>query len=250
MPVEQALLLPERIAPGQFTGDEIYGDVCADSEASDGDLPGLRLIRVPDVGPPFDGEPLSGAAASLAGGHFGHGFGWGCPSQAADATAVERTRVGPVTSHGPCTRPEAASHEAAPLERVEASGEWPVQFARLLIESLAGARPVRQIMPWTSERARGQLRRLLPLFGTGQRPRVLRVITKRPTREVIEMAVIVRVGARTRALAIRLERAAAPRQLLRCATPAVGGPGRHDPQATANTTATALRWVCTDIETA
>lgn len=309
MPVEQALLLPERIAPGQFAGDETYGDVCADSEPSGDDLPGLRLVIVPDVGPPFDGEPLSVVTASLAGGHFG---------QAADTTAAERTRVGPVTADGPCTRPQAASNEAAHtgrLEpsrevartgrlttcevshtecqeaagevtcsrlgtsreavqagqagRVETGGEWPVQFARLLVEALAGARPVRQIMPWTSVRARGQLRRLLPLFGAGQRPRVLRVITTRPTRAVIEMAVIVRVGARTRALAIRLERTAAPRQLLRPVGPAIGGPGRydaaavgaagrHDPAAIGATgrhdaqaiaTATALRWVCTDIET-
>jgi hypothetical protein len=80
----------------------------------------------------------------------------------------------------------------------------------------------------------------MPLFGCGQRPRLLRVITTRPTREVIEMTVIVAVGARTRALAIRLEQARPQR------------PGTPTVRATRDATVTAgpLRWVCTDIEAA
>jgi hypothetical protein len=177
------------------------------------DLSGLRLVPVPDVGPPFDGEFLPDAAASAAAGQIGLGPG---------ARAASRN---PMTS-------------TSGIGRGEGPGEWPQQFARLLAEALAGARPVRQILPWTSDRARGQLHKLMPLFGSGQRPRVQRVIATRPTREVIEMTVIVNVNTRTRALAIRLEHTAPRRQLSRHADRAV------------DSTQPALRWVCTDIEAA
>lgn len=177
-------------------------------------LPALRLVPVPEVGPPFDGDPLAGAAI-IAGGPPGCGLSV------------------PVRATGP-------GQPVCVTERPRTSAEWPQQFARLLAEALAGARPVRQILPWTSDRAHVQLRKLMPLFGGGQRPRVLRVITTRPTREVIEMTVIVGVGTRTRALAVRLERAA-PRP-----SPRPTGPAPRDARQ-ATTTPT---WVCTDIEAA
>lgn len=195
---QHALLSPER--PAQ------------DPPATD--LSALRLVPVPDVGPPFDGELQAGAPASLA-----------VPAPAV-APASERSR--------------ALTHTGG-TGRAESPGEWPQQFARLLAEALAGARPIRQILPWTSERARLHLHNLTPLFAGGQRPRVLRVIATRPTREVIEMTVIVKVGTRTHALAIRLEHTQPPRQLS----------GHGDRGATdGRSAATARRWVCTDIEAA
>jgi hypothetical protein len=94
----------------------------------------------------------------------------------------------------------------------------PRQFADFLVEGLAGVRPVRQLMPWMSKRGSVHLHRLMPLFKSGLQPRVLRVLTTRPAPDVIEMTVVVVIGPRTRALAIRLERAE--------------------------------RWLCTDIEAA
>jgi hypothetical protein len=207
MPASQALLSPDCHAQDPAT----HGT----DESPDYDLRALRLVAVPDFGPPFDDEPAAKIAAS---GHF-------C-----------RNLAFPDPGTGVIPRDTAAAPQ---MERL-AIGEWPQQFARLLTEALAGARPVRQILPWTSERAHSHLRRLMPLFGGGQRPRVLRVIATRPTREVIEMTVIVGVGARTRALAIRLEQAT-PRPLY---TPR--GPGTPDDKATPGP----LRWVCTDIEAA
>jgi hypothetical protein len=102
----------------------------------------------------------------------------------------------------------------------------PRQFAAFLIEGLAGVRPVRQLMPWMSERGRVHLRRLMPLFAGGHQPKVLRVLTARPTPDVIEMTIVVVTGSRTRAVAARLERA--PRSALKTTPP----------------------WLCTDIETA
>jgi hypothetical protein len=192
--------MPALLSPERPTHDPLAVD----------DLSGLRLVPVPDVGPPFDGELLAEAAASFAAG---------------------QPTIGRVESRSPMT-------STAGIGRGEGPGEWPQQFARLLAEALAGARPVRQILPWTSDRARGHLHRLMPLFGGGQRPRVQRVIATRPTREVVEMTVIVSVGARTRALAIRLEHIAPRRQLSRHADRAV------------DSAQPALRWVCTDIEAA
>jgi hypothetical protein len=95
------------------------------------------------------------------------------------------------------------------------------QFAVFLVECLAGIRPARQLTPWLSKRGSVHLHRLMPLFADGHQPRVLRVLSARPAPDVIEMTMVVVTGPRTRALAVRLERA-------------------EDPQ----------RWRCTDIEAA
>ncbi|MGO9784840.1 MAG: Rv3235 family protein [Streptosporangiaceae bacterium] len=108
---------------------------------------------------------------------------------------------------------------------------WPSQFAQVLAETLAGSRPASQITPWTTERARAHIRRLGPLLAAGQRPRVRRVLTSRPVEDVVEVAVVVGFGPRTRALAARLERA----------DPQPATPGRPARQA---------RWLCTDVESA
>lgn len=181
------------------------------------DLSALRLVPVPDVGPPFDGELAPGATAGVMAGQS-----W---VRESDTVAGAKD---PMTS-------------TAAIGRLESPGEWPEQFARLLAEALAGARPVRQILPWTSERARGHLHRLMPLFGGGQRPRVMRVIATRPAREVIEMTVILKFGTQTRAVAIRLEHMVPRRHLFRHTEHGANG---------APPTPTALRWVCTDIEAA
>jgi Family of unknown function (DUF6459) len=100
--------------------------------------------------------------------------------------------------------------DQAPAPRVapEDWGTWPRQFAVLLAEALAGARPLQQVLPWMSERGSIQLRRLLPLFCGDYRPRILRVLTAAPSPGVVEMTIVVTVGPRARALAVRLERAA------------------------------------------
>jgi hypothetical protein len=108
---------------------------------------------------------------------------------------------------------------------------WPGTFAQVLAETLAGARPPGQIVPWTTERARRHIQRLGPLLAAREQPRVRRVVTFRPCAGVVEMTVIVGIGPRVRALAVRLERAG-PRQ---------ASPGRD---------AQAARWVCTAVEAA
>ena len=97
----------------------------------------------------------------------------------------------------------------------------PGQFPVLLAEVLAGVRPPSQVTPWLSKRGTLHLHQLMPLFHTGHQPRVLRVIATRPAPDVVEMTMIAVIGARPRAIAIRLE---------------------HSAQA--------ARWQCTDIESA
>jgi len=116
------------------------------------------------------------------------------------------------------------------------AGGWPWQFARLMAEALAGCRPARQILPWTGNRARSQFRRVLPGFGNGQPPRIVRVLATMPDMDVIEMSVIAGFGPRTRALALRLER-----------TPATEGPARPWPNGAMTEFS---GWLCTDIEAA
>ena len=99
------------------------------------------------------------------------------------------------------------------------------QFAVLLAEALAGVRPLQQVLPWMSERGSIQLRRLLPLFCGDHRPRILRVLTTMPSPDVIEMTLVVTAGPRTRALAVRLERAVSPGSRLRADR--VAGKARH-----------------------
>jgi len=237
MSAPQSLLALDPPAQDGYPGSGLeYGELSGGAPAAD-DLPALRLVRVPDWGAPFDGDPAAPDSAAPAAGQFGYGWDHG------DAGAGQDPRgaiAAWVTAAGD-SQPEAAADgvpRPAGTEQLEASSQWAHQFARLLAEALAGARPVRQILPWTSERARGHLGRLAPLFEGGQRPRVLRVITTRPTREVIEMTVVVGVGTRTRALAVRLEQAALHR---------LARPAEYATRAGASL-AGAHRWVCTDIE--
>jgi hypothetical protein len=203
MPTQQALLSHANVTndAASFT-ESRSGKAPGGGEPAERGLPALRLVPVPDTGPPFDGDPPAGAAApSPSGtgwgdlgpttpGHAGGWLGGGVPGgPRTDAAAPAGTRA--------ATSVPAGS---------QAGEDWSRQFALLLTEALAGARPLRQILPWTTDRARAHLDKLMPLFSGGQRPRVQRVITSRPTGDAIEMTVIVGIGTRTRALAVRLER--------------------------------------------
>jgi hypothetical protein len=204
-------------------------------------LSAIRLVPVPETGPPFDGEPPGALTTAVL-------SDWpsGAPPLGVPA-CVGVSPGGPPDIAGCGSRADGSRPEGEPgRSRAEdepggsrAEDEWSWRFALLLTETLAGARPLRQLLPWTAERARGHLDRLMPLFSGGQRPRVQRVITSRPTRDAIEMTLVVGVGARTRAIAVRLERVRRP---------ASAG---HAPATRPGTAArTAPRWLCTDIEAA
>jgi hypothetical protein len=77
----------------------------------------------------------------------------------------------------------------------------------VLAETLAGARPARQLAPWTTEQTRERIRELGPLLASGRRPRLRRVMTSAPAADVLEVTAVVGFGGRVRVLALRLERA-------------------------------------------
>ena len=107
-------------------------------------------------------------------------------------------------------------------------GQWPSQFAQALAETLAGSRSPQQMTPWTTQQARRRIRQLGPMLKAEQRPRVRRVLTSAPATGVVEMTVIVGIGPRIRAMAVRLERT---------------GPERGSPDGE-------RPWLCTAIEAA
>ncbi len=119
--------------------------------------------------------------------------------------------------------------------RPPAGGTWPSRFAQVLAETLAGARPPEQIAAWTTERARNRIGQLGPLLATAHHPRVRRVLVASPASGVLEMTVIVGLGPRVRALAVRLERDDRPE------------PGTRRPSGQP---ADAPRWRCTAVDAA
>lgn len=166
----------------------------------------VRLVKVPDGAPPLDCEVVGTAPAVT----FGSTDFPVLPQWPAAGAGLERSAV-----TGPTAAPEREDwrqHE-----------DWR-QFARLLTETMAGLRPMRQILPWLTDRARVQLRKAVPVVRCGQRPRVMRVLASWPDDSVAELSVIIGLGPRTRALAVRMEKTSSQ-------------PGQP------------LRWLCTDIET-
>ena len=105
----------------------------------------------------------------------------------------------------------------------------PRQFAQVIVEILAGSRPLRQTVGWTTDRVRTQIGDLTQVLASDQRPRIRRIMTSQPAASVVEMTVVVNFGPRSRALAMRFEHMPARR-------PAPGLPTRPE------------RWLCTEIE--
>jgi hypothetical protein len=212
------------------TSQAVRSRAAADRPLSADDLSAIRLLALPELGAPFDDDPAAAGAK-------------------ADSVASRHSVPGVSTP--------APRQGAAEVPGLDADGDWARQFARLLTEALSGARPVRQILPCTSDRARVQLRALMPLFAGGKRPRLLRVIATRPTQDVIEMTVIAGLGARTRALAVRLQRAD-PAERPAWLNPAGAASGRQRQLSALSTrtgqpgkaAAATSRWLCTDIEAA
>ena len=136
----------------------------------------IRGVVVPQVAPPYDDEPTA-ALADI------------CPDATAGWPAAKAAAPG-ASSRDPDT-----------------AGAWPGQFAQVLAETLAGSRPHRQLAAWTTDQARRQIRQLGPLFATGDRPLVRRIMTAAPASGVLELTAVVGFGSRVRVLAVRLERA-------------------------------------------
>jgi Family of unknown function (DUF6459) len=131
-----------------------------------------------------------------------------------DELSVPSGRAGPPTQAGHTgqsgrSRQPTGTGQTERTEQTTFNGRaaWPSQFAQALAEALAGSRPAGQVRPWTTEQARRRIRQLGPTLRADQRPRVRRVLTSVPRSDVVEMTVIIGIGARVHAMAVRLERA-------------------------------------------
>jgi hypothetical protein len=219
----------------------------------------VRLCLIPDSAPPYDAD---GTAA-------------GPPRSAAQSPAAQSPAAQSPAAHGPAVAPGSADGQGSP-DRTGSPNKagspgprkpsappgsrglpgspapspgWPGQFAQVLAETLAGSRSPRQLVPWTTERARERIQRLGPRLSAGQQPRVRRVMTCYPTADAIEMTVVVGFGARVHALAVRLERAdsrpEAAGWAVRPRRP--GQPGRPGPPGRPGQPG---RWLCVAVEAA
>ncbi len=205
------------IAPGQPTPPDAPTAPGQPTPPEPPASPGLRLVTVPAGWPPYDCES-HGAA---------------CPVAREAATTnphVSRHAPAPARASGPAALPPAALPPAALPPAASQATALTRQFAQVIVEILAGSRPLRQTVGWTTDRVRAQIGDLTQLVTSEQRPRIRRIVTSQPAASVVEMTVVISFGPRSRALAMRFEQMPA-RQ------PAPGRPARP------------ARWLCTEIET-
>lgn len=219
----------------------------------------IRLFLVPESAPPYDEDVPAG---DMSGGGARQGLwpgrsgvsgpprdaepgnrGWPPDGPPRDMEPGNRGWPAPTPSRetepgnrGPAAIPARGETWGAPAAVPGVPPGWQSRFAQVLAETLAGARPPHQIVPWTTEEALRRIQRLGPRLASEQRPRVRRVLTSRPAPDVMEMTVVVGFGPRVRALAVRLEQARACPAAL---------PGQEVADARAGT-----NWVCTAVEAA
>jgi hypothetical protein len=197
----------------------------------------LRLITVPAGWPPYDCETHGAAcpvarAAALTKPHISHQAPApaGPPRPTAPPLAPDQSMAGQSRAGQSSAGQSSAGQSSAGQSSAGQTTALPRKFAQVIVEILAGSRPLRQTVGWTTDRVRAQIGDLTQVLASDQRPRIRRVVTSQPAASVVEMTVVVTFGARSRALAMRFEHVPA-RQ------PRPGLPARP------------ARWLCTELET-
>jgi len=137
--------------------------------------------------------------------------------------------AGPVLAAAVPPTGEVSRRSARPAAGADPVAARPGQLAVVIVEVLAGVRPDRQLVCMATDRVRARVGNLAPLLAAGRRPRIARMVMSRPADRIVEMTVVVNFGARSRALAMRFEHAAA--------RPAAPG-----------WSARPARWLCTALE--
>jgi hypothetical protein len=166
----------------------------------------LRLVTVPDTAPPYDCE--AHGPACQAGRDTAGADPLTARADPRTARADPRTATADPLGNGRSSEPARPAGSASPATALAPDRQgpaWPLQFAQVVVEIIAGARSPRQIVPCTTDRVRAQIRELMPLLASEHRPRIQRILTSRPTARAVEMTVVVSFGPRSRALAVRCE---------------------------------------------
>jgi len=103
---------------------------------------------------------------------------------------------------------------AGSADRPPAPKEWAGRFVQAVVEVIAGDRPVQQLVRWTNERVYADLSRRVRILGLTtnaasrhrtERSHVRSVHIFQPDPSSAEVAAHVRHGARSRAVAVRLD---------------------------------------------
>lgn len=144
------------------------------------------------------------------------------PGDQSQPAAVHPAVDGSLALQEPAARGTARGVPQTPELRLvpEAGGSrddvqvWAARFAQAVVEVLGGDRPLAQLVRWTTHRVYVDLERRLSILArtsdAGRRKRTVRpqvrsVHVFHPTPESAEVAVHVRHGQRSRAIAARLE---------------------------------------------
>jgi len=158
-----------------------------------------RRVPTPQTEPPYDDEVRTAIAPTEEAAVQGTlALSYALPT-GAPTTPAPRLRLVPAPperTHG--GRPDPAA--------------WTTRLAQAVTEVLSGDRPATQLLRWTTEQIYTELARRaaatareLTVVRTGRtRPMVRRVVLCEPRDGVVEASAVVRQGARTRAMALRL----------------------------------------------
>ena len=157
-----------------------------------------RRIPTPQAEPPYDDEVVAEAAAGLA--------------RVDGALALADPPRLPASPVRPELRLVRTPAERSTTGRPDARA-WALKLAQAVTEVLAGDRPATQLLRWTtariyadlSRRAATTARELTVVRSGRTRPKVTRVVVCDVREGVVEASAIVDLGARTRAMAMRLE---------------------------------------------
>ena len=176
-------------------------------------VPALRRLPVPVSEPPFDAHdddyadrPSATTGIPAVQGTLALAFVLPTGVPAAPAAPPELRLV---------ARPEAEEAEdlvefgpqPTATRDLPAVRGWAGRFTQAMVEVLAGDRPLTQLVRWTSAEVYDELagRVVTPSVGEGSRGVVRSLHVSAPADGVAEVAALVRRGARSTALALRLE---------------------------------------------
>ena len=184
----------------------------------------MRRLPCPATEPPFDDElgirptprpttPVTQGALALA---FTlpsgvpavpepspslRSVGAGAAAPAGMASAATADELDPAVARFVQRQPTSA-------DRLPEPRRWAARLAQAIIETLHGHRPVQQLLRWTDDAVYSSIAERLssrPRQRLGVRPMIRTIRVCNPTDGIAEASVVVEVGRRCRALAMRLE---------------------------------------------